>query len=237
MNIKKYLIKKEILFLIYKNQVINRLFKNIKSNQKGFGMIELLVTVVILGIGMYSILNLMGSLVYANRVNSIEFVALNLAREGVEVVKNIRDSNWLIGKQWDDGLYFGNDTTATVEFEPLTSTWKLNFVAEDIYDEHSNLNFDKTTGLYLHNGNYEKTEFYRLLSLNTVCYDEILFKKIIKQNNEQCFGNEEKIGINVVSTVMWRKNLNSSQSVVTDKTNTTKQEIKKEVSTFLYNWR
>lgn len=218
MNIKKSFIKEKI-----KNKFF-KIIKVIRFNKKGFGIVELLVTVVILGIGIYSILNLMGSLVYADRVNSVEFIALNLAREGVEVAKNIRDSNWLIGNKWDEGLYFGNDTTATVEFEPLTSTWKLNFVSEDIYDQLSNLNFDKTNGMYFHNSNYPKTEFYRLLTLNLVCYDEIFFKKIVKQNGEPCLPQEEKIGINLVSTVIW-------------KNNSKKQEIKKEVSTFLYNWR
>jgi type II secretory pathway pseudopilin PulG len=111
-----------------------------------------------------------------------QIIATNLAREGVEVVRNIRDTNWIIGAHagllttcpgigpdqecytnWGD--YFPPDPDPrnfTVEFTPGTNAWTL---AE---------NFDPNFRLYKHpNGLYRHTSaggsptiYYRAIILD-----------------------------------------------------------------------
>lgn len=63
-------------------------------HKKGFTLIELAVWTLLIGIWLTSIVNV---LQYATRLTNSsksEVVAINLAREGIETVFNIRDSNW-----------------------------------------------------------------------------------------------------------------------------------------------
>lgn len=63
-------------------------------SKKGFTLIELAVWTLLIGIWLTSIVNV---LQYATRVTNSsksEVVAINLAREGIETIFNIRDSNW-----------------------------------------------------------------------------------------------------------------------------------------------
>ncbi len=63
-------------------------------NKKGFTLIELAVWTLLIGVWLTSIINV---LQYATRLtdsSKSEVVAINLAREGIETVFNIRDSNW-----------------------------------------------------------------------------------------------------------------------------------------------
>lgn len=67
----------------------------LKKNKKGETILETIIAMVILAVGVttagtiigYSIRNMNGS---KNRI-----IAVNVAREGIEAVRNIRDTNWL----------------------------------------------------------------------------------------------------------------------------------------------
>lgn len=73
----------------------NYKYRNGIYNQRGISLIETLVALFILAIGITAALSLVGyvSSITASTKNKI--IATNLAREGVEAVRNIRDSNWL----------------------------------------------------------------------------------------------------------------------------------------------
>ncbi|MFA7142009.1 MAG: prepilin-type N-terminal cleavage/methylation domain-containing protein [Candidatus Paceibacterota bacterium] len=71
---------------------------------KGFTLIEVLLSVFIITV---AVLGLYNGISYA--FNSIEkakdqFIAAYLAEEGVEIVKNLRDSNFVASKNWKEGL-------------------------------------------------------------------------------------------------------------------------------------
>lgn len=182
----------------------SRLFKKIISSQDGFGMIELLVTIIILSIGIFSLISLMGKLVQADRFNTIDLISLNLAREGVEVVRNIRDSNWLSGQPWETSLAQGNDYTAILKFDDATEQWSLDFSIDDISGEEVRLYIDPVTHLYSHNESGETTSYKRLLVLDPVCYDDVTQQKHVRESGTFCLGNEQKIGIRVTSWVRWQ---------------------------------
>ncbi|MDD2274425.1 MAG: prepilin-type N-terminal cleavage/methylation domain-containing protein [Candidatus Pacebacteria bacterium] len=77
--------------------------KNIKS-KKGFGLIEMIVGVAIVSIGIVGTFSMISRFSYQSQVIRDSFIASNLAQEGIEIVKNIRDTNALEDANWNDGL-------------------------------------------------------------------------------------------------------------------------------------
>lgn len=76
--------------------------------KKGFTFIELLITILIVTIGLAGISSLFVRLVSQSRIVSSKLVAAYLAQEGIELVRNIRDGNWLERVAWDDGISNGD---------------------------------------------------------------------------------------------------------------------------------
>ena len=71
---------------------------------KGFTLIEIMIAITLLTIGImasYAVITKVVSLTY---LNSFRFTASRLAQEGMELVSNTRDTNWLNGNDWDNGL-------------------------------------------------------------------------------------------------------------------------------------
>lgn len=201
------------------------LVQKLRSNQSGFGMIELLVTIIILSIGIFSLMNLMANLVRADQFNTIDMISLNLAREGVEVVRNIRDSNWLAGQNWQAGLAQGNDYTAILDYDLTTDSWDFDFSIDSIDDEKTTLYYDANSNLYIHDTTDFKTQYKRIITLKPVCLDTASAnEKIVRQEGQFCLTTEEKVGIEVHSQVRWQDP--SSQ----------KKRDKILVNT-IYNWR
>lgn len=80
-------------------------------NQKGSALMEVLISIFIITMGLTGSAMLIISAIHINSVNEDRIIALNLAREGVEAVRNIRDTNWMswsanIRECWN----FRNDT-------------------------------------------------------------------------------------------------------------------------------
>lgn len=73
----------------------------IYKNNFGFTIVELMVAIIIFTIWWLSAY----LLIYASITSSIksknEIVAANLCREQIELIKNLRDTNWLQIKTWD----------------------------------------------------------------------------------------------------------------------------------------
>lgn len=82
-------------------------FKILKFNRKGQGMIEVMIAIYLVIVGLLSLMNLVFYNLRAQSFNHNMLISSNLAREGIEVVRNIRDSNWLNSDtDWDENLIF-----------------------------------------------------------------------------------------------------------------------------------
>lgn len=171
-----------------------------KINQRGQGLLELIVAIGIITGALMSILTLTTSSVGQAEESGTMIVASNLAREGVEVVRNIRDTNWLVGnKKWDSGLAAGNDYTAIAVFDLDTMEWHLEFAPDNMNDD--------ATKLYLSNGVYNQndlagtgnlTKYRRLITL-----DEICASGEIRESGQSCDPSNIKIGIRVTAEINW----------------------------------
>lgn len=64
-------------------------------------MPELLVAMSVMVLVIFSATNLVVSIIRSNTGNINTLLAYGLAQEGIEAVRNIRDSDWLLGSQFD----------------------------------------------------------------------------------------------------------------------------------------
>lgn len=82
--------------------------KNFRQNMAGFTLLETIVAVGLIVVGLVSALALItNSLFYVSNIQD-RLIAANLAAEGIEVVRNIRDNNWLQNLAWNNGLADGD---------------------------------------------------------------------------------------------------------------------------------
>jgi prepilin-type N-terminal cleavage/methylation domain-containing protein len=106
----------------------------INKQKKAFTLPEVLVSIAVIVMVVMAATNLLVASIRANAVNISTLVAYGLAQEGIEAVRNIRDSDWLLGADfqgevgrqnvapWGDSFpsVVGDTRYYTVEFrDPL----------------------------------------------------------------------------------------------------------------------
>ncbi len=69
----------------------------IKAKIRGFSLVEVMVSMAVLVLVVFSATTLLVSIIRANNENMSRMVAYGLAQEGIEAIRNIRDSDWLLG--------------------------------------------------------------------------------------------------------------------------------------------
>lgn len=111
------------------NQISISIFQSMKklNKQSGQTLIETLVAIFILVMGISSALGLATYSLNASTSVNKQLIGLGLAREGIEAVKNMRDTNWLQGTLSTD-CYNYNTATATASCyrDWLSATFCIN---------------------------------------------------------------------------------------------------------------
>lgn len=73
-------------------------------------MIEILAVLFIVAISLLGLVSLIVQNIQAQSVNKNNLIAYNLAQEGIELIRQVRDSNWKAGNPYDmdlaDGSYY-----------------------------------------------------------------------------------------------------------------------------------
>jgi len=85
---------------------------NNKNRKNGFTMIEMIAALFVMSVGIMGIFSLVSQTISYISITSSRLTAIYLSQEGMEIIRNIRDSNFLkINKgeegNWDDGLSNG----------------------------------------------------------------------------------------------------------------------------------
>ena len=75
---------------------------------KGFSIIEVLVAISVITIGITGAMNLINFTISSVAMSKSQTIAVSLTQEGMEIVRSIRDSNWLEKVAWDSGLGAGD---------------------------------------------------------------------------------------------------------------------------------
>ncbi|MDP2736924.1 MAG: hypothetical protein Q8O59_04080 [bacterium] len=138
------------------------------SNNSGISILEVVVAMMIITMGMVGVLSLVIQNVEAQYINKNVLMASGLAQEGLELVRNIRDLNWLIpGNNWKLGAGAGANTdiiqdgTYTIDYQGNSG---INEAVNLISDAGARLYIDNN-GLYTHTATATSTSFYRLITV------------------------------------------------------------------------
>lgn len=169
------------------------IFSNVR---KGQSLVEAVFAIGILLVVLSAILGVTMANIGGSQESEFQIVANNLAREGIEVFRNTRDTNWLLGRTWDEGLKpTGVTNTAIAMFDHVNNRWTISF------NYTSDALFISPDGLYSHSeiGN-QPSIFSREITVERICLDA-------DSGNERiafpCAGGEQEIGMKISSRVSW----------------------------------
>jgi hypothetical protein len=143
----------------------------INLNKKGQMLIEAMIALSIMLISLLGIFYLISQSLGLYRVAYESYVAANLAAEGIEVVKNIVDTNVLAGRAWNQGL--ARDGRYGVQYDSLSL---------DTDSADRQLLYDSASGLY----GYRQggpTNFKRVIVIKNISPDEIQVNSIVSWKN------------------------------------------------------
>jgi hypothetical protein len=103
-----------------------------KNNSRAFTILEVMLAIFILTAAVAGSFSLIQQTLWASSLNQSKLIAYYLGQEGIEIVRNIRDNNWLEQYRvdptlpWDDGLdegdyiaAFGDQSLRIFEDTPL----------------------------------------------------------------------------------------------------------------------
>ncbi len=88
------------------------MIKRNNQNQKGFTLIEMLVSIFIIAFSLVGIFNLNSKYNQQTLQEKESFIATLLAQEGIEIIKNMRDTNSLNDQCWTNNI--DNTNTCTI---------------------------------------------------------------------------------------------------------------------------
>lgn len=84
---------------------------------KGFTLIEVIVAIFVLTIGVLGVFQVVQNITFFSQINSSKLVATYLAQEGIELVRNQRDSNWVAGRPWAENLSTSTESGLLGKFQ------------------------------------------------------------------------------------------------------------------------
>jgi len=213
--------------------------KTNSSDNSGFTLIELMIALAVFTIGISAALGLALSNYNNSRDNLDKIVAVNLAREGIELIRNVRDSNWLRVDNnaltcsgvctWDYGLSVNSNYIYIDYNDPIPTAAFAGSCAlgsnQCVLNCPGCVLYKDTNGFYNNDGIGSATNYSRALKIEKICVDEAVAQP---EDNEHiynmdlsCAGNETYIGVQVTSHVQWQDGGTKSVEI-TDK---------------FYNWR
>ncbi|MBI3638521.1 hypothetical protein HY227_02150 [Candidatus Wolfebacteria bacterium] len=146
------------------------------NKKNGYFLIEAIVAISVIVVGILGTLGLISRSLSLNRVASDQFIASYLASEGVEVTKNILDSNYInsvVGgdKAWnsgfDSGCYNVNYNSQTMN--PSSCDCKSSDV----------LKLDDVTGIYGYSAGKD-TRFCRIIKIENLSEKEIRVNSVVE---------------------------------------------------------
>jgi len=134
----------------------------IKSNSAGFTLLETIVVLLIMAVGLVAIINLTADSLRAQTLNRNTLIAYQLAQEGMDLVRNVRDTNWTRNDpQWND--HIGGSLAGIcykVDYRHLNP---MPLASCDI--SQAKLQVASTTGFYLHDSASPDSPFSRMVEI------------------------------------------------------------------------
>jgi prepilin-type N-terminal cleavage/methylation domain-containing protein len=129
--------------------------------KKGFTLIEAVVAIFLISVGVVGFFSFFEKVINYNSIISSRLIASYLAQEGMEIVRNVRDSYWLRTDEDWDSFRSKSITECLSGCEADYKSSEFTFCG----DAPSYLKIDDD-GFYSYTGNTE-TKFKRKIMINT----------------------------------------------------------------------
>ena len=135
---------------------------NVKCRQNGFTIIELIIAIAVLSFGVVMVYGSFYDVSTATYSIGSRFTATYLDQEGLEIIRNIRDNNFINGETWSAGL------TGSPCEDGCQLDYKLSGYADlDPYDDNAFLGLN-SDGFYSYDIGSTPTIFRRKITITTV---------------------------------------------------------------------
>ncbi len=146
-----------------------------RKNSAGFTILEVILAITVLTLAAGGSFILISQTIGSVSVIQSRLTASYLIQEGLEIARNIRDSNWLKNQTWDQGLPAGDweaDYTTTSFDEDCEEHYNCH-----IYDDNSFLKIPETDEFYNYSSGTD-TIFKRKITISDSQIDK--FKVSVK---------------------------------------------------------
>ena len=188
-----------------------------KASEQGNSLIEVIIAIAVFFVGVLSVTNLVFSNLNTVDRDTDETLRTMLAREGIELARMTRDSNWLAGNTFYAGMANGSDYSCVPKWDPgVDATPIFDCTPQTLADVGATvilLSSGVGAGAYANQiGGLggTTTPYQRLIIMHPICDD-----KTIKDDGQPCFGSV--IGIRVESQVQsTRKNITKQTVLFAD---------------------
>ncbi len=80
------------------------MIKTATQKEKGVTLLELMITIFVISVGIVGTFGLIERTIQSASIARSRLVAVYLAQEGIELVRNVRDDNLVKGEEWDEGI-------------------------------------------------------------------------------------------------------------------------------------
>ncbi len=184
--------------------------------QRGQSLTELMVAMAVIIVGLSAAGTVILSNVRLQERSADQVVAANLAREGVELAKAVRDSNWIAGGStaFNEGLSDGTDYTAVPRLDG-GAFLDFDFTPADLSDDTTIMKRSTNAaspGLFVQGTDADGTDtvFRRLVTLLPICSDGSVVSE-----GDDC-DVLATVGVRVRSTVTWTKREGEKSTTVED---------------------
>lgn len=184
------------------------MIERLRRGRRGQSFIEAMVAITVIITAISSSLALIQSSITATRIGGMQVVAANLAREGLEVVRSVRDTNWLKSRSFQTGLVdAGGNKTARPILDVENGGWTISFGPTALTSENASL-YVTDAGVYRQADappvDGALSPYARVLTLQHICRDDGSGVERIVGSTASCLGSETFAGLAVYSTVRWR---------------------------------
>lgn len=165
-----------------KNKIIKKSFFSVFLNNNGFGLIEVTVSIYIITMGLLGLMSLVLQNLQVQHINKNSIIASQLAQEGIELVRNVRDNNWRTeGSDWKDDIYTElGENNYIIDYRGRTS---IQTGLSGVNDSNARLyihNSGANEGFYTHStNNTTETFFYRIINVEKYANIYLTIKSII----------------------------------------------------------
>jgi len=138
---------------------------------------EVIIAVAVITTALVASIALISFTVSGATASKSKLIAANLAQEGLEIVRNIRDTGWFQGY------------TGPVDSTPGVSDWREIFGEQEYRVEYNNLNllgagdsrlYINAGGFYDHNNSGISTPFHRTITIEWIAGGDEQIKVISK---------------------------------------------------------